>query len=94
MLDDGLLDVMAIADFQTKDLGLVIQEAQEFTNTKNQFVHYRQVPGFEIELESALPINPINLDGEPHRWDHITFEILPRCLPVVLPEGCALIQGA
>jgi lipid kinase YegS len=91
LLDDGLMDVMAISDFQTKDLGLVIQEAQDFTNTKNQFVHYRQVSGFEIELENALPIN---LDGEPHRWDHITFEMLPRCLPVVLPEGCALIKGA
>jgi lipid kinase YegS len=91
MLNDGLMDVMAIADFQTKDLGLVIQEAQDFTNTDNQFVHYRQVSGFEIELESALPIN---LDGEPHRWDHISFELLPQCLPVVLPEGCPLIKGA
>jgi len=89
-IDDGLMDVMAISDFHTKDLGLVIQEAQDFTNTNNQFVHYRQVPGFEIELTSALPIN---LDGEPHRWDHIKFEILPRCLPVVLPEGCPLIAG-
>jgi lipid kinase YegS len=90
-LNDGLMDVMAISDFQTKDLGLVIQELQDFTNTENRFVHYRQVPGFEIEVASKLPIN---LDGEPHRWDHITFEILPKCLRVVLPEGCALIKGA
>jgi lipid kinase YegS len=90
-LNDGLMDVMAISDFQTKDLGLVIQELQDFTNTENRFVHYRQVPGFEIEVASKLPIN---LDGEPHRWDHIEFKILPQCLPVVLPEGCALIKGA
>jgi lipid kinase YegS len=88
-LDDGLMDVMVVSDFQTKELGLVLQEAQDFTNIDNQFVHYRQVPGFEIELDSALPIN---LDGEPHRWDHIKFEILPRCLPVVLPDGCPLIK--
>ena len=43
-LDDGLMDVMAITDFQTKELGLVIQELQDFTNTENTFVHYRQVP--------------------------------------------------
>ena len=91
MLDDGLMDVMAITDFQTKDLGLVIQETQDFTNTDNQYVHYRQVSGFEIDLESALPIN---LDGEPHRWDHIKFDILPKCLPLVLPEDCPLIKGA
>jgi diacylglycerol kinase family enzyme len=69
----------------------VIAELQDFGNTNNQFVHYRQVPAFEIEVQGKLPIN---LDGEPHRWDHITFEILPKCLPVVLPEGCPLIKGA
>jgi len=90
ILNDGLMDVVAITDFQTKDIGLVIQEYQDFKNKNNQFVHYRQVPGFEIEVSGKLPIN---LDGEPHRWEHITFEILPKCLPVVLPEGCPLIQG-
>jgi lipid kinase YegS len=89
-LDDGLMDVMAITDFQTKDLGLVIQESQDFTNRDNQFVHYRQVPAFEIEVPGEMPIN---LDGEPHRWDHIKFDLLPKCLPVVLPEGCPLIKG-
>lgn len=89
-LDDGLMDVTALSDFQTKELGLVISEFQDFANPNNQFVHYRQVPGFEVELTSALPIN---LDGEPHRWDHVKFEILPRCLPVVLPDNCPLIKG-
>jgi len=90
-LNDGLMDVLFIADFQTKELGIVIQELQDFANTDNQFVHYRQVPGFEIEVSGKLPIN---LDGEPHRWDRIEFKILPKCLPVVLPEGCPLIKGA
>ena len=90
-VDDGLLDVMVLADFQTKDLGLVIQELQDYANTENQFVHYRQVPAFEIEVPGKLPIN---LDGEPHRWDHIKFKILPKCLPVVLPEGCPLLKGS
>ena len=89
-LDDGLMDVMFIADFQTKELGLVINEFKDYANADNQFVHYRQVPGFEVEVSGKLPIN---LDGEPHSWEHITFEILPRCLPVVLPEECALIKG-
>ena len=89
-LDDGLMDVMVISDFQTKELGLVIQEAQDFTNTDNRFVHYRQLPAFEIEVPGKVPIN---LDGEPHRWDHIKFEILPKCLPVVLPDNCPLVNG-
>ena len=89
-LNDGLMDVMFIKDFKTKDLGLVIQETQDFTNTDNRFVHYRQISAFEIEIPNKVPIN---LDGEPYRWDHITFEMLPRCLPVVLPAGCPLIKG-
>jgi lipid kinase YegS len=90
-LIDGLMDVMFITDFQTRELGLVIQELQDFANLENRFVHYRQVPGFEIEVSGKLPIN---LDGEPQRWDRIEFKILPKCLPVVLPEGCPLISGA
>ena len=90
-LDDGLMDVMVISDFQTTDLGLVIQESQDFTNTDNRFVHYRQLPAFEIDVPGNVPIN---LDGEPHRWDHIKFEILPKCLPLVLPHGCPVIKGA
>jgi len=90
-LDDGLMGVMASTDFQTKELGLVIQELHGFTNTENQFVHYRQLAVFEIEVTAKLPANP---DGEPHRWEHITFETRPKCLPVVLPKRCPLIKGA
>jgi diacylglycerol kinase family enzyme len=35
----------------------------------------------------------INLDGEPYRWDWIRFDVRPRAIRVVLPEGCPLIQG-
>ncbi len=88
-LDDGLMDVLFITDFQTREFGLVINELQDLTNADNQFVHYRQVSGFEVEVPAKIPIN---LDGEPHCWDHISFEILPKCLPVVLPEGCPLLR--
>lgn len=36
----------------------------------------------------------INLDGEPYRWDRIRFEVRPKAIRIVLPEGCPLIQGA
>ena len=48
-LNDGLMDVMAITDFQTRELGLVIQELQDFTNRENQFVHYRQLGPLRLE---------------------------------------------
>ena len=46
---------------------------------------------FEIEVPGQLPIN---LDGEPYRWDRVRFEVKPKALHVVLPEGCPVIQGA
>lgn len=90
LLDDGLLDLMILTDFETKDLGLVLNEIQDFANPSNRFVHYRQVPEFEMEIPGKLPIN---LDGEPYRWDRIRFEVRPKAIHVVLPEGCPLIQG-
>lgn len=91
LLDDGLLDLMILADFETKDLGLVLNELQDFDNPNNRFVHYRQAAGFEMEIPGRLRVN---LDGEPYRWDRIRFEVRPKAIHVVLPEGCPLIQGA
>ena len=90
-LDDGLLDLMVIGDFMTRDLGVVLDELQDFDNPENRFVHYRQMDAFEIEVAGKLPIN---LDGEPYRWDRIRFEVRPKALRVVLPDGCPLIKGA
>ncbi len=89
-IDDGLLDLMVLQDFQTRDLGLVLNELQDFDNPSNQFVHYRQGPGFELDISGELPIN---LDGEPYRWDRIVFEVKPGALHMVLPEGCPLVRG-
>ena len=69
---------------------MVLNELQDFDNPDNQFVHYRQMDAFEIEVPGKLPIN---LDGEPYRWDRLKFEVKPKALRVVLPEGCPLIKG-
>ena len=90
-IDDGLMDILFISDFQPQDLGLVMQELEDHSNTGNRFVHYRQVTGCQVDVPGKVPIN---LDGEPYRWDHMTFKIRPRCLPVVLPDGCQLLAGS
>ena len=70
---------------------MVLNELQDFDNPENQFVHYRQMDAFEIEVPGKLPIN---LDGEPYRWDRLKFEVKPKALRVVLPKECPLIKGA
>jgi diacylglycerol kinase family enzyme len=89
-IDDGLLDATVVGMFEMRDLGVIIEELQTFDNPDNQFVHYRQLESFEIEVQGTLPIN---LDGEPYRWDRIRFEIAPKALKVVLPEGCPVVRG-
>jgi lipid kinase YegS len=91
VVDDGLLDLTVMSAFEMKDLGIVVEELQDFDNPANQFVHYRQLESFEIDVPGKIPIN---LDGEPYRWDRIRFEMAPKALRVVLPEGCPVIKGS
>jgi lipid kinase YegS len=88
VLDDGLIDVIVVHDFQAGDLREVLGELGDFAASENRFVRYRQVDRLRLEVPEPMPIN---LDGEPYEWDRIDFEIRPRALRVVLPEDCPLI---
>jgi diacylglycerol kinase family enzyme len=81
---------MVIASFRPRELGLVLDELQNLDDPQNRFVHYRQSSGFAIEVPATLPIN---LDGEPYRWDRIAFGIKPGALRMVLPERCPLLSA-
>ena len=61
LLNDGLLDVVAIHDAEVPQLGLVLSELLDLRAKSNQFVTYRQVSSFS--LESSRPLQ-LNLDGE------------------------------
>ena len=90
-VDDGLLDPAVVSFFEMRDLGLVIEELQDFDNPDNRFVHYRQLESVEIEVPGKLPIN---LDGEPYRWDRVRFQVHPKALRVVLPEDRPVLKGS
>ena len=85
ILNDGLLDVVAVHDVEVPQLGSVLNELLNLTAEGNQFVTYQQVPAFS--LESSRPLQ-VNLDGEPYRDTKFQFEVLPQALPFVLgPEA-------
>jgi lipid kinase YegS len=88
-VDDGLLDLTVVSSFEMRDLGVVIEELQNFDNVNNRFVHYRQLESVEIEIPGKLPIN---LDGEPYRWDRIRFEVNTGAIRVVLPGDCPVLS--
>ena len=90
LLDDGLMDVIAITEFSLGDAAAVVRELVNEEGGDNRFVHRFRLPW--LEGSSDHPI-PINLDGEPYAASRIRLEVLPRVLEVVLPENCPCLAG-
>jgi lipid kinase YegS len=87
ILNDGLLDVVAIHDVEISQLGMILNELFDLTAETNQFVTYKQVPAFS--LESSRPLQ-MNLDGEPYLDTSFQFEVLPEALPFILGPNAPL----
>ncbi len=91
LLDDGLLDAVAVLDVSPGDFPTLLGELLDIGAPANQFVVYRQMTKFRIETSQPLHMN---LDGEPMQQRVYDFDILPRRLPFVLPPGAPLVGSA
>ena len=87
VLNDGLLDVVAIHDAEVSQFGSVLNELLNLSATSNRFVTYKQVAAFS--LESSRPLQ-LNLDGESYRDTDFQFEVLPKSLPFILGPDAPL----
>lgn len=87
VLDDGLLDVLVVHDIEVSKMGLVFNELLTMDDPENQYVTYVQLASLNINSDRPLQLN---LDGEPVRETSYAFEVLPRCLPFVLPDTAPL----
>ena len=85
-MSDGLLDLAVIAHDQQFSPARVLQEMQDPYNESNQYVTYRQLSEFTFESDNKLHCN---LDGEPVRKRKLRFSVLPKHLPLALPESPA-----
>ncbi|MBL9122177.1 MAG: hypothetical protein JNG90_01005, partial [Planctomycetaceae bacterium] len=83
VLDDGLLDVLVVPNVPVDAWGQVLHDLLNLGKQPGEKILYRQVPALEIQAEQPLYIN---LDGEPLRDTHFRFGVLPRRLPVILPQ--------
>ena len=88
LLDDGLLDAMAVLDVDVREFGVVLSELMNVGAEQNRYVVYRQMASFRIEAEEPLHMN---LDGEPVLDTSYEFDILPRRLPFILPDTAPLV---
>jgi lipid kinase YegS len=87
LLDDGLLDVMAVPDFAVSELGTVMADLGNLGTEPGRIVEYRRVDEFELHCTEAVPLN---VDGEPMLSKDYCFRVLSRVLPFVLPNGAPL----
>ena len=88
-INDGLLDVLIVAEFSARDLTQVIEELRN-PSPDGKFVKLFQTPW--VEMSAHDRIAPFNLDGEPYRAEVIRFEVLPEAIGLVLPEECPLLR--
>jgi lipid kinase YegS len=83
MLDDGLLDVMAVLDVDVREFGALLNELMTLGDETHRYAVYRQLSSFRIESET--PLN-MNLDGEPVVDTSFDFQVLPRRIRCILPD--------
>jgi lipid kinase YegS len=89
LINDGLMDIVALLDFPKERLLQVIREVQDPTINGDYVKRYR-VPWAEWESDGEMPTN---LDGEPVMTNRMRFDVIPRAIKLVLPEPCPLLES-
>ena len=89
MIDDGLLDLVALNQFPPAALAQVMTELMN-SEISGDYVKRFRVPWIEWNSDIDMPIN---LDGEPISTKKIRFEVLPGAIKLVLPETCPMISA-
>jgi lipid kinase YegS len=89
LINDGLLDLVALNHFPAEALSQVIDELMT-PGANGEYVKRFRVPWAEWESEIEMPIN---LDGEPISSKKIRFEIVPAAIKLVLPENCPMTSS-
>lgn len=89
MIDDGLLDLVALNRFPVAALKQVIEELTN-QETNGTFVRRYRVPWAEW---SSSDVMPINLDGEPISEKNVRFEVVPGAIRLVVPADCPLVSA-
>lgn len=89
LIDDGLLDLLLVREFPMNDLGTVVAELESL-DEDGKYISYHQVSW--LEAHTAKPM-PINLDGEPVKFESTRFEVVPGAIRLALPSDCPLLRA-
>jgi lipid kinase YegS len=88
LIDDGLLDIVALLHFPKED---VLQVVNELLNPeiKGDYVKRFRTPWAKWQSEVEIPTN---LDGEPIKANDIFYQVMPKAINLVLPEHCPVLK--
>ena len=89
LLDDGLLDIVALRTFPASAVAQVVAELRA-GDGQGDYVTRMRVPWMEVVAPAPIPAN---LDGEPLAGTAFRFECVPGCLRLVLPANCSCVSG-
>ena len=90
LLNDGLLDLMVIADVDIREFGVLLGELMTLGSESNHYAIYRQLKSFRIESDQPLHMN---LDGEPLLASAFDFQVLPQRISFILPPSAPLLDS-
>ncbi|MCH4293519.1 YegS/Rv2252/BmrU family lipid kinase [Shewanella sp. 3B26] len=88
MLNNGLLDTIALRHFPMEALPQVLSELAN-QDTDGEYVRRIRTPWVEWHSDEVMPIN---LDGEPIAARRIRFEAIAAAIKLVLPQLCPLLR--
>ncbi|TKB44340.1 lipid kinase YegS [Thalassotalea mangrovi] len=93
VIDDGLLDLVAISEFTPQAISEVLSELleiQDSTQATGNFVKRIQAKSIRWRVDDPMPIN---LDGEPISAKDIEFSVVGKQIALVLPNQCPLLSS-
>ena len=88
LLDDGLLDVVALKEFPASAAMQVVAEILA-DEPRGQYVTRVRVPWIEVTAPAAIPVN---LDGEPANGTRFRFACEPAAIRLVLPPDSPCVS--
>ena len=84
-LNDGLLDLISIPNFNLDQLSTIMQDMKALKRgAEPKFVRYEQLEWIEVDAAIKIPISP---DGEEFEAKHFRAEALKQRLAFVMPDG-------
>ncbi len=87
LMDDGVLEVMAIPELPLGDLALLGMSIVNGGHRESEVLV--QLRGSWVEISSTPPL-PVNADGEAIGSSPVRYEVLPRALRVVVGQAPAI----